>query len=310
MITSGNNKKLSWSDLNMRKSIFFTIILLCLVTIISSIYLYSKILDITTDTTIENSRNIIDKSPRIYIGVVSRFSPHLLYEGYQPAMDYLSKETPYQFSLRLSHSYQETIEQLSNGDVAAAFLGTYIYIQDRDANQLECILKPLNSEGRPFFKSVVIAARKSTIHSLDDLKNKRLALPSPHSYSANWLFTQPGLKRTDFSEIQYFDFHNTVIYQILKGNFDGGIVKDRVAREFADKGLRIVARSKDIPASPLVVHKNTSLEIREAITRAFLKIDISQPEYKNLVKDWDPEFRYGFTEARDSDYRDKGSEKR
>lgn len=286
----------------MRKSIFFTAIMFFLAIIISSVYLYSEILDITTNPVTERSKNVTDSRPLVYIGVVSRFSPHILYEGYQPLLDYLSSETPYQFSLRLSHSYRETIEQLTNGIVAAAFLGTYIYINSRDSNQLQCILKPLNSNGRPFFKSVVVTTEESPSHSLADLKGKRLALPSPYSYSANWLFSQPGIAKSDFSKIQYFDFHNTVIYQILKGNFDAGIVKDRIAEEFIGKGIRVLASSRDVPASPLVVHKNTNPKIRKAIISALLKIDTRQDEFKELVQNWDAEFRNGFVEAEDSDY--------
>ena len=37
-------------------------------------------------------------SDTVHIGVISRFSPNLIYEGYQPIMDYLSRETAMPFS--------------------------------------------------------------------------------------------------------------------------------------------------------------------------------------------------------------------
>ena len=264
--------------------------------------LYNSLLDISFTSFQSGKPNNFDPRPVVYFGVVSRYSPHLLYEGYQPLMDYLSSETPYKFRLRLSHTYQETIEQLKNGVVSAAFLGTYIYIRNRSDSDLQCILKPLNKNGTPFFHSVVVTLRDSGINTIEDLKGKRLALPSHHSYSANWLFKDTGLREVDLDSIHHFDFHNTVIYEILKGDFDAGVVKDRVAYEFENKGIRIIQQSKSIPASPVVIHKRTKPEIAQAIKEALLKIDIKQDIYKKLIQSWDPEFRYGFVEAFNQDY--------
>jgi len=294
----------------MRKAYLLGGISFIIVLILSLILLYTSFLDISyTSTSIDKPGNP-DQRLVVSFGVVSRFSPHLLYEGYQPLMDYLSRETPYKFRLKLSHTYEETIEQLNSGDVSAAFLGTYIYILNRDNSDLQCILKPLNKNGEPFFHSVVVSTLNSHINSIEDLKGKRLALPSPHSYSANWLFNDTGLKQADMDSIHHFDFHNTVIYEILKGDFDAGIVKDRVALEFKEKGIRIIQRSDSIPASPIVIHKKTAPEIAQAISEALLKIDIKQDAYKKLVQTWDPEFRYGFMTAAYRDYPDEKSVQR
>jgi len=286
----------------MRKAYLVGGISFIIVLILSLILLYTSFLDISYTSISTDKPGNPDQRKVVYFGVVSRYSPHLLYEGYQPLMDYLSRETAYQFRLRLSHTYQETIEQLNSGEVSAAFLGTYIYILNRDNSDLQCILKPLNESGEPFFHSVVVSLQNSGVNKIEDLKGKRLALPSPHSYSANWLFNNTGLKKADMDSIYHFDFHNTVIYEILKGDFDAGIVKDRVAREFEDKGIRIIHRSDSIPASPIVIHKRTKPEIALAISEALLKIDIKQDEYKKLVLNWDPEFRYGFMTAAHQDY--------
>ncbi len=286
----------------MRKTFIFFGLSLAGFFILSLSLLYSGFMDISFSNAETAVTQIQDKRPVVYFGVVSRYSPHLLYEGYQPLMDYLSGETPYRFRLRLSRTYRETIEQLTRGEVAAAFLGTYIYIQNHQEKNLRCILKPLNKQGLPFFNSVIITGPNSRIRGLADLKEKRLALPSPYSYSANWLFKETNLNRSDFDSIRYFDFHNTVVYRVLKGDFDAGVVKDRVAEKFSGAGIRIVYQSAPIPASPIVVHKNTPPEITRAIINALLKINLRQKQYKKLVQNWDAEFQNGFTPAFDKDY--------
>ena len=40
--------------------------------------------------------------PVIYFGVISRYPPRKIYEGYQPIMDYLTHHSEYLFKLKLN----------------------------------------------------------------------------------------------------------------------------------------------------------------------------------------------------------------
>lgn len=272
--------------------------------------MYQSIMDIsmsqTAMTPAGNSTTTPPAADTVYVGVISRFSPNLIYEGYQPIIDYLSRETPFRFVLRLSNSYEQTISQLEEDKIQMAFLGTFLYLQARKNHAITCILKPLNSQFEPHFHSVVVTRSDSPMRSISDLKGKRLALPSPLSFSGNWVlhyeFKKYDLNISDLDSVRYFDFHHTVIYQVLRGNFDAGVVKDRVADEFASKGIRILATSEPIPGSPLIIKNNLDSAIIRSIKEALLKIDIKKPAYRDLVQAWDPEFAYGFAEANSSDY--------
>lgn len=247
-----------------------------------------------------------DGKPVVRFGVISRYPPTLIYQGYQPLMNYLTENTPYRFVLKLSSSYQQTVEQLARGEVAAAFLGSYIYVLTREKYGLQAILKPLNENFEPYFHSVLITRSDSPIYGIQDLKGMRLALPSRQSFSGNWLFQgelqRHGLSPDDLKSVRHFSHHHTVIYQVLKGNFDAGVVKDRVAREYLNRGIRICAFSQPIPSSPIVISRKSDPRVVEEIRRALLKIDVHQEKYRQLVSYWDREFAYGFVEAADSDY--------
>jgi len=242
----------------------------------------------------------------VHVGVISRFSPNLIYDGYQPIMDYLTRETGILFALKLSSSYEETIAQLDQGEIQSAFLGTYLYLEARRNHPIRCILKPLNSHLQPYFHSMVITRDDSPIRSIADLAGKRLALPSPLSFSGNWLLgyelQRHGLTASDLDSIHYFGFHHTVVYQVLLGRFDAGVVKDRVAAEFTSKGIRVIAVSREIPGSPIIIRRDMAPRISEAMINALLRIDASRPEHRDLIKDWDPEFAWGFARAQESDY--------
>ncbi len=271
---------------------------------------YKRALDINT-LIIENPNDSLSISQNkdkqiVYFGVVSRFSPHIIYRGYQPVMDYLSQNTKYHFKLKLSNSYEETASMVANNEVEAAFLGTFIYVTTRDKYNLKCILKPLNEGGTPFFNSALVTTDTSSIFSFNDLRGKKLALPSTQAFSGNWLpmyeLRRNNLTKSDLSAIHHFPYHHMVIRQILRGNFDAGVVKDRVAREFIDKGIRIFALSDPVPGSPIVVGLNSNAEIVSAITNAFLTINPKDKKQKQIMKNWDMELSHGFIKANYNDY--------
>ncbi len=244
--------------------------------------------------------------PTVFIGVVSRYAPTMIYQGYQPVMDYLTAVTPYRFELRIGNSYTQTVEDLVAGRVAAAFLGTLIYLEAHRKYAVVPILKPLNEEGKPFSRIVVITREDSPVATLSDLRGRTLAVPSPESFSATWLkhlaLRQVDLSSDDLRAIRSFDHHYTVVFQVLRGAFDAGVVRERVATEYLARGLRIIARSEPVPASPIVVRRNNDPAVTAAIEDALLSLGRSSPARRPAVTNWDPEFTHGFVLARDEDY--------
>jgi len=192
------------------------------------------------------------------------------------------------------------------GEVAAAFLGTYIYVRAHQQFLVRPILKPLNENGEPFSRSVLITRTESPIRAIRDLRGKRVALPSQDSFSGNWLplaeFPRAGFASKDLPVVRHFSHHQSVVYQVLKGSFDAGVVKERVAREFGDRNLRIVSSSSPIPGSPLVVKRDCDTAIVQSLQGALLAIDVRTPAGRERVRQWDQEFRYGFVVATDEDY--------
>lgn len=41
----------------------------------------------------------------IHFGIIPRYNPMIMYQNYQPIMDYLTQTTPYRFELKLASSY-------------------------------------------------------------------------------------------------------------------------------------------------------------------------------------------------------------
>jgi phosphonate transport system substrate-binding protein len=111
-----------------------------------------------------------------------------------------------------------------------------------------------------------------------------------------------GPAKFPLQKVQHFEHHHTVVYQVLRGNFDAGVVRESVAEEYEGKGITVVARAHPVPGSPIVVAKQHDPAVVEAFTKALLAVDPRKPEFADRVANWDVEFRHGFAQASDRDY--------
>lgn len=235
-----------------------------------------------------------------FVGVVSRFAPAVTYETYQPLIDYLNRVTPHNFSLRLGSSYEETVEQLASQEVIAAFLGSYIFVRVRDELPIQPLLRPLNRDGEPSTRSALVVQRGGPVKSIDDLGGRSLALPSPASFSGNWLtrmtLKEHGMSVHDLAEVQFFDYHHTVIFEVLWGHFDAGVVRESVAQEYVDKGIEVLSFSPAFSGAPLVVHEDAPPGLVKDLEEALLGMPTS------FLEGLAGELANGFVEARNENY--------
>jgi phosphonate transport system substrate-binding protein len=234
----------------------------------------------------------------VRIGVVSRFAPNLIYAGYQPLIDYLNAHGRRRYELRPSRDYRDAVERLRRGEVAASFLGAWILRSLGPASGLEPLLGPLNPDGRSRFHDVLIVPRGSDIRGVVDLAGRRVALPSADSWAGNWLQTTAlpaaGLDVADLDTIRHFDHHQTVVWRVLHGEFDAGVVKESVAARYGAEGLRVAARSEPIPGPPLVVRagdRDPALAEIRALLLALRPDDATDAE---VLAGWTLEFAGGF----------------
>lgn len=242
----------------------------------------------------------------VRIGVVSRFAPNIIFSGYQPVMDYLNANSEYHFELRLSTSYQDAVDKLQQREVVASFLGAWIYSHLSDAHGLIPLVAPRNAHGQSAFHAVLVAKTSSPLRNLGDLAGLQVALPSADSWSGNWLqlegLPSVGLVAADLDSFHNFDHHQTVVWQVLRGHFAAGVVKESVANRYLREGLRRVVLAPPIPGPPLVAHRDGPPEVIAALTELLLALDVNNPDHQNILAGWTPEFAFGFLPVSEADY--------
>lgn len=242
----------------------------------------------------------------IYISVISRYPPNIIYRGYQPLLDYLTNRTQYRFKLKLCTDYNEAVRLLITKQAAAAFLGSYVYIKAHQEHGVIPILKPLNINHEPFSRSVLFTSGSNPIYSVNDLRGKRIALPSEESYSANWLLhsvlRKHGLRTEDLGAAENFAHHQTVIDNVMRGTFDAGVTREHLIERMRNRNVRVLMYSDPFPSSPIVVARDYSPAVVEAVTEVLLRVKRLDSGPDDVTKGWDNEFIYGFVKASDADY--------
>lgn len=293
-----------------RRTAYGGFIFLIIVSIIFTFFFYHYTMNIEGIIAADSDDLTVDSSsvhkPIVYISVISRYPPNIIYNGYQPMLDYLTSQTPYRFELKLCDDYNQAVQLLLKKEAAAAFLGSYVYIKARSENGVIPILKPLNSNFEPFSRSVLFTSSAKNIYSINDLKNKKLALPAKESYSSNWMlhyeFIKNNIHPDDLAEIVNFPHHQSVIQNVISGSYDAGVTREYLIKKIQNRNIRIVLYSDPFPTSPIVVAKEYSPEIVHEMERVLLSIGRDNPEREKITKGWDNEFIYGFVEAEDKDY--------
>ncbi len=244
--------------------------------------------------------------PIIHFGFITRYNPRIMYEEYQPIMDYLSSETPYRFEIKLGKTYQDAVQFLQDSIVQIASFGAVTYVEAYHEFGAVPILKPLNEAGKSYYKSLIVVRKESDVQKLEDLKGRTFAFASVHSTSGNLLprynLVKVGVTINDLASYINLRHHDSVAKAVLSGKYDAGAVKDIIGYKYLEKGLRILHSSEPISSVPLVVRPDCDPKIVKAVKDALLKIDIRKTEYKQLVSNWNKEFRYGFVETKDEDY--------
>ena len=235
---------------------------------------FSSVSDGSYDSIREMERAVSESAPArrngeskktVHIGALPRDNPRIMYEKYQPLLDYLGEKTPYSFDLVLKKNYEETVRALGNGEIDLAFLGPLTYLEARAKYGAVCILRPRGADNRSAYRSVIIKKRESPVMNLTELKGKSVAFAATKSTSGNliprYLLANAGIHLGDLKRYDNFSYHDSVVKAILKGQYDAGAVRDSVARKYSRLGIEVIAESEDIPTGPLVIGPGTPLPL-------------------------------------------------
>ncbi len=226
-------------------------------------------------------------------------------QRFAPLARYLAEQTGRRVTVRVGTSYAEHIRFIGEDRVDLAYSGPNEYVEVVDHYGPKPLLARFETNGKPYLRGVIFVRDQSPVHTLADLKGKRIAFVSKDSTAGNiiprFVLFQGGIRQTDFARSAYLGSHEDVALGVVSGDFDAGAMCGDYFDEVRhSRGLRIVADLPEVsefvfiarasmPAAEVAHLRQSLLNLRGAPGG----LDILQSIAKGTT---------GLVPARDADY--------
>lgn len=242
----------------------------------------------------------------ILFGLCPKYNARVMYQLYQPFVNYLSENTPYQFEIKLCRFYQETVDRVGKGETPIALCGPIPYIRAKEKYKVQPIIRALSEDGKAEYRGIIVVRHDSSIQNLSDLKGKSLAFAQEWSTAGYILpryhLLKSGISLKDLKGYAFLRHHDFVAEAVLKKEFDAGAVKDIVAHTYQQQGIRDLFVTDPTPTVAVVASGDAPKELINSVRTVLLKLNSRDPADRKRMSQWDEEINYGFMAASDSDY--------
>jgi len=207
--------------------------------------------------------------------------------------DYLSVRTGRPVSFVQRRSYADIMDLLGRGELEAAWICGYPYVQQRNPEYLDLLVSPVY-RGAPLYRSLVIVPSDSSARSVEDLRNKAFAFSDPDSNSGylvpRAMLTEAGYDPEQFFRFTFFTYsHAETVAAVADRMADGGAVDSYVYNLMKkyEPGLaartRVITSSRQFGFPPIVVHRSLPGDIRDRLRQALVGMS-TDPEGELLLE--------------------------
>jgi phosphonate transport system substrate-binding protein len=224
-----------------------------------------------------------------------------LSESYYPLLKQLSEKLGRPVRFVPLKNNDELMQALLNGQVDLARLGPLIYLQLRDRIDLEVLVRPVKKDGTGSY-AVIAVRNDSPLKKIQDLRGRSIAFGDPKStYSyiiPRKMLRDAGISMNDLSSTGVLGSMDNCAQNVLNGAYAAGAMSDTVFEKFKTRaiGLRILARSENLPGEPIVARRALGAATIDQVRRALLSV--RDPEVLHAIA---PDLE-AFLPARPADY--------
>jgi phosphonate transport system substrate-binding protein len=189
--------------------------------------------------------------------------------------------------------YPAAVEALVNKQVDLVWFGGFTHVQAQIRSGGK-IIPIAQREEDTKFRSVFIAQKNSGITKLADLKGKQFSFGSQSSTSGSLMprsfLLEAGIDpERDFKRVSYSGAHDATIASVVSGRVDGAALDITVWNKFvAEKKVDTNKVDVFFTTPPYFnynwsVHADMPAATREKILKAFLALNMNDPEGKEIL---------------------------
>ena len=219
-------------------------------------------------------------------------SPTELARKAAPLLKYLEKVMGQPVVFTPVTDYAAAVEALANKQVDLAWYGGFTYVQANIRSGGKAVPLVQRAEDA-VFRSVFITTQAG-IQNLADLKGKSVSFGSPSSTSGHLMprsfLLQAHIEpERDFKRVAFSGAHDATIAAVAAGKVDAGALNISVWEKFVAEGKVDTTKVRVLYTTPSyfdynwTVHADMPAAQREKLTQAFLQLDSSTPEGKEIL---------------------------
>ena len=226
----------------------------------------------------------------------------------QPLKDYLESTLDKKVQLIVTTDYSSMIEAMRFGRIDLAYFGPLSYVLAKSKSEIEPFAAML-VDGKPTYRSVLIANVDSGVESYADLKDKKMVYGDRASTSSHLIpktvLVEAGLKADEDYQQHFVGSHDAVAVNVAN---DAGGLSEVIFKHVLETGLidpakvKVLGYSGEYPQYPWAMRSNLDADLKASIKNAFVNLD--DPTVLESFK------AEGFAPIEDADYdiiRDMGS---
>lgn len=221
----------------------------------------------------------------------------------QPLKDHLERELGKKVQLIVTTDYSSMIEAMRFGRIDLAYFGPLSYVLAKSKADIEPFAAMV-SDGKPTYRSVVIANVNANVNSLGDIKGKKVAFGDRASTSSHLipktLMAEAGVVQDRDYREHFVGSHDAVAVNVANGNAEVGglsevIWKALLERKLVDASkVKAIAYSKEYPQYPWTMRTDLKPELKDKIRATF--VNLKDPAVLKNFK------ASGFAPITDKDY--------
>ena len=221
----------------------------------------------------------------------------------QPLKDYLESTLDKKVQLIVTTDYSSMIEAMRFGRIDLAYFGPLSYVLAKSKSEIEPFAAML-VDGKPTYRSVLIANVDSGVESYADLKDKKMVYGDRASTSSHLIpktvLVEAGLKADEDYQQHFVGSHDAVAVNVANGNADAGGLSEVIFKHVLETGLidpakvKVLGYSGEYPQYPWAMRSNLDADLKASIKNAFVNLD--DPTVLESFK------AEGFAPIEDADY--------
>ena len=242
--------------------------------------------------TLLSAAGITSAQQVLRVSAIPDEAPTELQRKFKPLGAYLEKKLGMKIEFTPVTDYAASVEGLVNNKLDMVWFGGFTFIQAKVRSK-DKVIPLVQREEDEKFKSVFITT-KTDINKLDDLKGKTFTFGSESSTSGHlmprsFLLGAKINPDTDMKRIAFSGAHDATVAAVSGGKVDAGALnisvwEKLVAQNKVDtKQVRVFYTTPGYFDYNWTVRADMPADLRKKISDAFLALDASKPEDKEIL---------------------------